>query len=182
MQFSDIREWTRRHSNQLAVVGVPLVAVIAAAGFLVQSYEGEQSEQRTIQEQLGSLARIASSPPGKLEAVRQEFDLVQEAVPSSEFDETEVFEVVLGKAESRGLTAQMSFQSGTLTKVGDTKYRVRSFTLTASGSYDAVWDLLQELDGGPEDLKTMVLNKVSLSFSGGTGRASVDFVVYTRIS
>ena len=181
LRLLDFREWANDHTVHLAAVAVPLVVVIGVAGFLLQSLLAEQSQQTTLQEQLVRLGDIAASPPGRLESVTQEFEQVQDAIPSAELGETEVFELVLGKALSRGLTAQIDFRGQDLTKLGDTKYRLMSFGMTASGSYDALWDLLLELDGGPEDLVTLVLKKLSVTIAGDTGRATFDFVVYTRI-
>ena len=65
--------------------------------------------------------------------------------------------------------------------VGNTEFRVLSFSITVSGDPESVWDLVQKLDHGETPFRTLVLGTTSLTL-GGVSNATMDFKIYTQVS
>ena len=180
ISLSQVRAWVIGHLGSIAIVAVPSIVIVLSLGYLYQGSLGETAEQETLQEQVARLEALRGPSTGKLEEVTEQFNRVQEALPAATLAEIAVFKDLLAKVEAHGLTAIISFKGQTNEQVGSTTYRQMSFSMTAAGDSESLWELLEELDSGPEDLPTLVLKTISLRFGGGAQTTEVAFVIYTQ--
>ena len=161
----------------LLVYGVLLISYLSERGELADLRERSQSSR---------LIDIAGSDRTRQQVVlaKEEFDAIQEGIPPVDLTEIDIFRTLRTLATEIGLKAsEVSIDlEGTATqkKVGNTTYKEFSINITASGPSDAVSALVEKLDQGETPFKTLVLDKLNLTFSGRTSAANIDFKIYTR--
>ena len=168
-------------------IAFPLILFVLAYGYLLYSYSGELPKQTKLAEQAQKQARIASSGTTleRLQAAEAEFQTIQDSIPPSTLREIDVFRAMWDLAAEIGLdpndvdiglTSESPKQ-----KVGSAEYRTLVFTLNASGDAEPVWALVQKLDRGETSFRTLVLNSTNMTL-GGSGRAALNFTIYTKVA
>ena len=167
-----------------------VIIFLLVYGVLLLSYMSDRSELSDLRarSQSSRLIDIAGSDRTRLQIVlaEEEFAAIQESIPSGDLTEIDIFRTLRILASEIGLEASdVSIEiKGTVPqkKVGDTTYKEISIKMTASGPSDEVSALAEKLDQGETPFKTLVLDKLSLSFSGRTSTANMDFRIYTRVA
>lgn len=176
-----LRGWVSTHRRPAQAIAVVGILLLLASGYFAYLAQKESSAQVALRDRIGRFREIAAISPERLQEVTRKYERIKGAVPAGNLKETDVYQAVLNLASSEtDLDVQMSYRGDSQAKVGNATYRVMSFSMTVSGPYDPVWQLLKEMDRPPEGLATLLLQKVSMS---GTERASAsaDFVVYTEL-
>ena len=182
MSIERIRSWIAENTIAMGVVLVVTIAFLAIAGFLVVSIRSESSEQDRLQVQLQQFRDIVAKPTSRLAELQAELDSVRQGFPSAELTEIDVFRTFEELAfdfglEPSGVELQQTGQEATK-KVGNSEYRVISFSLRVVGSSDLVLSLLEALDQGKTPFKTLVLGPVSVD-GVGTTNANLTFDIFT---
>ena len=161
---------------------VLFLAVYAVLGF---SYFGKVSEQPDLRTTRDQWARIVarSSVEEDIREKEAELQALQESIPSADLTEIDVFQTMWDLADQvrlnpadvePKLTGEVASQ-----KVGNSAYRVLSFSMKVSGDVDQVRDFVQILDNGETPFTTLALDKTSFSL-GEPSNATMDFKIYTR--
>jgi len=161
---------------------VLFVAVCAVLGF---SYFGKVSQQSALMTQRDQWASIVarSSVVEDLSEKEAELQALQASIPSADLTEIDVFQAMwdladqvrLNKADVEPkLTGEVASQ-----KVGNSAYRVLSFSMNVSGDFDRVREFVQLLDNGETLYKTLALGTTSFGL-GEPGNATMEFKIYTR--
>ena len=182
MNTQRIRQWVSENTIAFGAVVVAAIALAGIAGFLVTSLLSEKSEQDALEVQVQKFREIVARPTSRLAELQQELDLVRRGFPSAELTEIDVFRAFQELAFDFGLkpSSLELRQTGQVPKkkVGNSEYRVISFSLQLGGASDPVWSLLQALDQGRTPFKTLVLGEVSVT-EGKKMSASIVFDIFT---
>ncbi len=160
-----------------APIGLGLFVIMAVAIGLVYFQQG--GEQGDLRAEIDQQVRITSRARQSAEAIEARFQEVQDAIPSADLKETDVFEVVLDIAGRSGVAASIRLQSLGTRKVGKTDYRVLTFTVTGTGGAEEVDAFIEALDRGQTSLPTLVLEDLKVS-GDEEATATIDIVVYTH--
>ena len=164
----------------------PILLFISIYGLFVYNYVGQLEERDQLSVQHDQLAGIAerSSALERLAERAAEFQAIQDSIPSADLREVDVFRAMWDLAEEVGLDPSASVSPGltgekATERVGNTDYRVLSFSLDVTGDPDAVSEFVRRLDQGETPYGTLVLDKATFIF-GETSRVSLSLKIYTR--
>ena len=181
-RLQEFREWASAHSTLVVATGVPAALFALIAAFLYVGWRAELAEHTNLEDQTNQFRAITQRSQSRGEEVEAEFRRVQEGLPSPDLSEIDVFRTVRELVSDMGLdiaAVNLELKSDVPSKkVGKTNYRVLTFDLAVSGDRDGVWDVIQALDNGETPLRTLILNKVSLTL-GESSKANMEFVIYT---
>ena len=182
MSIERIRQWVVENTIAVGVALVAAIGFVAIVGFLVTSYRSEKSKQDELQVQLQKFREIVERPTSRLADLEREFDTVRQGFPSAELNKIEVFRTFQDLVFDFGLQpSSISLrQTGEVPnrKVGNSEYRVISFSLQVKGASDPVLSLVQALDQGETPFKTLVLGTVSVTVGPPTN-ATITFEIFT---
>ena len=176
-----IRDWFSDNGLLVTAVGAPIAVFVLMTGFLLLEYQSQTAEQADLEEQIRKFSEIARRSQTRTGDTAVEFRSVQDAFPSRDLTEIDVFRTMRGLAEGLGLDVNQlvieeisdvaSLQKGKLT------YRVISFRMTTAGKFDRVLSLVQALDQGRTAYKTLVLEKLDMTL-GEQSSATIEFKIY----
>ena len=165
-----------------------LILFLLVYGVLLISYLSKRGELSDLRErsQSSRLIDIAGSDRTRqqIALAKEEFEAIQEGIPPGDLTEIDIFRTLRILASEIGFkTSEVSIDlQGTVPqkKVGNTTFKEFSIHMTASGTSDEISTLVEKLDQGETPFKTLVLDKLNLSFSGRTSTANMDFKIYTK--
>ncbi len=160
-----------------APIVLGLFVIMAVAIGLVYFQQG--GEQGDLRAEIDQQVRITSRARQSAEAVEARFREVQDAIPTADLRETDVYEVVLDIAGRSGVAASIRLQSMGTKKVGKTDYRVLTFTVTGTGGAEEVDAFIEALDRGQTSLTTLVVDDVKV-FGDEEATTTMNLVVYTH--
>lgn len=163
----------------------PVILFLSVYGLLFYNYLDQVEQRDKLTAQFDQLAGIAarSSALERLSERVAEFQKIQERIPPADLQEVDVFQAMWDLAGEVGLdrtsvAPRLTGESATET-VGNTDYRVLSFSLEVTGDPDAVSEFVRRLDQGETPYGTLVLDKASFTFDETT-RVSLNLKIYTR--
>lgn len=159
-----------------------LALFLALYAFLGFSYFQEQARLADLIETKDRLSAIAGreSARERINELEAELQAIRDGIPPSDLQEIDVFSTLSDLALQLGLEHDLELLLETAReKVGDTDYRVLTFSMSVAGEYDRVWELVQMMDNGGTPYKTLVVNKTSL-IATNPSNATLYFKIYTR--
>ncbi len=163
----------------------PVILFLSVYGLLLYNYLGQVEQSDKLTAQFDQLAGIAarSSALARLSERVAEFKAIQESIPPADLREVDVFRAMWGLAGEVGLdrsnVAPQQTGERATERVGNTDYRVLSFSLDVTGDPDAVSEFVRRLDQGETPYGTLVLDKASFTL-GETSKVSLSLKIYTR--
>ena len=179
--ISAIRDWLSDHGLLVAAVGAPIAVFALIAAVLLVEYRSQTAEQKDLEEQIRNFSEIARRSQTRTGDTEAEFAAIQDAFPSGDLTEIDVFRTMRGLAEGLGLDInQMTIEQISdvpSAKKGKLTYRVISFRMTTAGKFDRVLSLVHALDQGRTAYKTLVLDKLDMTV-GEESSATMEFKIY----
>ena len=176
-----VRDWVAAHPYWALAVGVYVVVLIAAAAILVLGAGAERAEQTVARATIERLRGISTGAASRASEIEAEFLGVQERFPPPDLQETDVFRKMRSLVIETGLdVARTTIELKADVPrqvVGSTEYRVMTFSITAVGDFDDVWEFIRRLDQGEGPYGTLVLSSVTFSLSARS-TANLEFKLY----
>ena len=175
------REWVAAH--QRWAIGAALYAVVflSAAAVLVWGTGAERAEQQGFRESIQRLSGISTGAASRAGGIEEAFQVVREAFPPPDLQETDVFRAMRSLVAETGMDvadATMELKADVPRQVvGSTEYRVMTFSIGVQGDFDDIWAFIQRLDQGDGPYGTLILSSATFSLSDPS-TAELEFKLY----
>ena len=117
------------------IVGGLFLIIYGALGFI---YVTEGLSHEDLQTNLDQRMNILGRSAVRTQEVEEEYQRIQDAIPSADLTEIGVFKVILQLASDSGVAPQISSQGESTETIGGQVYRVLQFQVSAAGRLEAV--------------------------------------------